>query len=516
MSTDFKNSLKKSARGSITLAFSQVFSTILLAIGMLVVARNLGSSSWGILSIANSIVTLVQLFQDLGLRDSLIKYISQNKHQGKNGNVRIFIESGLLVSIISSTFLTGILVLLSDYIAVNLYQTPELGKFIRYLSLAIIGRALLFASYGVTVGFERMGLRGSLRIIYTFLKSIISPFLVLLGFGVMGGVIGEVGPILMTGAIGLGIIIMLHRSERDPEPDIDHIEAMKTLLKFGGPLYFANFMTSIRTQLITFLLGIYVGDTITGNWTVVLWFSSLLSFVNLPIRTSIFPLLSKITDPNELEFIYRNSVKFATLLIYPLTFTVMALSDQIIETLFTSEYSYASTFLRLYMVTFLFAGIGSLANIPLLNSQKYTSETLNIQLIQFLVTMVPSLYVIPRFGAEGAIILLFVGVGVSKAYAVTRIRSIFGFKLDMNSSIKLLAAGSLGALCAWGSLTFVQYNSWIELVLGGFVSFFVYAVCVLLLRVLSEHDFRRLKGLESFFGKYASYYVNLVEFLSTI
>jgi len=423
------------------LASSQIISTIILAIGMLFVARNLGSTRWGLLSIANSIVTLVQLFQDIGIRDSLVKFISQFKHEHKPGNVRVIIRVGYFISFASATVLTFGLILLSDFIAARFYQSPDLGVLIRVLSIAIIGRALLFGGYGVTVGFERMGLRGTLRIVYSFLKSIVSPVLVVLGLGTMGGILGEVGPVLVAGLLGLYFAISLYQRESTEASDISHIEALLLILSFGVPLYFANLLTSIRTQLLTFFMGIYLGEEITGNWTIVLWFSSLLSFVNLPIRTTIYPLFSKISDIGELEYVYKNSVKFATLLTYPLAFTVMALSGQIIEALFTSDYIYASSFLRLYMITFLFTGIGGSSNIPLLNSQRKTRETFNLQLIQFLVTIPTCLVVIPHFGAYGAIFLLLLGITVSKIYAVSRVWSIFGFRFHLSSTLKLILSG---------------------------------------------------------------------------
>lgn len=503
MVDDFKHNLKRSAKGSVILAASQILSTLLLAIGMLVVARILGSKSWGLLSIANSIITLVQLFQDFGIKDTLTKYISENKQFGKNGNVKKIVESGVALSLASSITLTFLLILSADYIAVTVYKEPELAQLIKLLSVAIIGRALLFTSYGITEGYERMELRGALRVIYTFLKSILSPFLVLLGFGVIGGVLGEVGPILTTGLIGLVIIFILYRSEPRNDDELSHKDILLLFLRFGGPLYFANLLTSIRPQIMTFLVGLYVGEEIAGNWTIVLWFSSLISFVYLPIRTTTFPLLSKLTDKKELEFVYKNSIKFATLLTYPIAFTILALSDQIITVLFTHEYSYAPVFLRLYMITFLYTGIGSLTNIPLLNSQKYTKETLKIQTIQFLIPIAPAIFIIPRFGAIGEIVLLLIGVGISKIYAVIKIKKLFGFTLDFSSSSKLFISGIVSSLITWSVCEIITINLWIELIIGGFVSITVYTFFVLLLKALTPKDYKRLYQLATTFGPFS-------------
>ncbi|MBD3172495.1 oligosaccharide flippase family protein [Candidatus Bathyarchaeota archaeon] len=516
MDDDFKYNLKRSAKGSVTLAFSQILSTILLAIGMVVVARVLGSNKWGLLSIANSIVTLVQIFQDFGIKDTLTKYISENKHLDKTGNVKIIIESGLALSITSSILLTSLLILSADYIANTFYNAPELGYLIKLLSIALIGRALLFASYGVTEGYERMELRGGLRIFYTFLKGIASPFLVLLGYGAIGGVIGEAGPILLTGISGLILIYLLYRKEKRTDTDINHKQALILFLSFGGPIYLANLVTSVRPQILTFLLGIHAGEEITGNFTVVFWFSSLISFVYLPIRTTIFPLLSKLSDKRDLKFVYRNSIKYASLFIYPIVFTIIALSRQIIEALFSTDYQYAPTYLKLYMIVYLYTGIGSLSNIPLLNSQKLTRETLIIQLIQFSVTVLPSVIIIPKYGAIGALTLLVAGIGVSKIYAIKRIHTIFNFYPDFTSSIKLFLSGLSLSLIIWYTFSRTLYNPWIELILGGILSLLLYLVLVISLKVLTKQDYRRIKELAPIFGPFSPYFKNIIEKISKL
>jgi O-antigen/teichoic acid export membrane protein len=462
---------------------------------MLLVARNLGSTSWGLLSIANSIVTLVQLFQDIGIRDALVIFISQNRGENKPGNVRVFMKAGLLISLTTAIILTLVLVVLSDYIAINWYNEPDLGFLVRILSLAIIGRALLFGSYGVTVGFERMELRGSLRIVYSFMKSIVSPFLVLFGLGTLGGVLGEVGPILIAGGLGLYFTILLYKNLSDEEPEISLRSAIKTIFSFSLPLYLANLLTSTRMQLLTFLMGLYLGDEITGNWTIVLWFSSLLSFINLPVRTTIYPLFSKTTDISELEYVYKNSIKFATLLTYPIAFTIMALSDQIIEALFTSDYVYAALFLRLYMITFLFSGVGGSSNVPLLNSQMKTKETFRIKLIPFLITIPSCIVVIPRYGAVAAIILLILGMTVSKFYAVSRVWNIFGFRFHLSSTIKMMLAGLTSSGFTYYLFSRISVNPWIELMAGGCVSVLLYLTLILLMKTLTQADYIRLNKL---------------------
>jgi O-antigen/teichoic acid export membrane protein len=408
------------------------------------------------------------------------------------------------------------LIALSDYIAINWYNEPDLGFLIRILSLAIIGRALLFSAYGVTVGFERMELRGILRIVYTFLKSILSPFLILFGLGVLGGVIGEVGPILITGVLGLYFTSTLYSSLTDEKSEYSLKTAINTVFTFSVPLYLANLLTSTKTQILTFLMGLYLGEEITGNWTVVLWFSSLLSFVNLPIRTTVYPLFSRITDISELEYVYKYSVKFATLLSYPIAFTIMSLSEQIIAILFTSEFVYAVTFLRLYMITFLFTGIGDSSNVPLLNSQMKTRVTFSIKIISFLITIPACIVFMPSLGAIPAILFLILGMTVSKFYAVLKIKGIFGFYFDIQSAIKMMLAGLISSGITYFLFSKLNMIPIVELVLGGILSLFVYASCILLMKVFTTSDYILLNKLGKEFGPLSKLFLYVITNLEMI
>jgi len=236
----------------------------------------------------------------------------------------------------------------------------------------------------------------------------------------------------------------------------------------------------------------------------------------LPIRTTIFPLLSKLSDKRDLKFVYRNSIKYASLFIYPIVFTIIALSSQIIEALFSTDYQYAPTYLKLYMIVYLYTGIGSLSNIPLLNSQKLTRETLIIQLIQFSVTVLPSVIIIPKYGAIGALTLLITGIGVSKIYAIKRIHTIFNFYPDFTSSIKLFLSGLLISLIIWYTFSNVFFNPWIELILGGILSMLLYLGLVISLKVLTKQDYRRIKELAPFFGPLSPYFKTVIEKISKL
>ena len=206
---DLGGILKQSAKGSFILMLGQILSTIILAIGVLIVANLLIPGDFGLLNTAMAPVSIAMIFQDMGVNSALIKYISQNRYEKKRGHLKVILESGLILTFITSFMLAGIVYTFSGFLAERVYGIPELGPLIRYLSFLIIGQSFLTTAYGITVGYERMELRSGLQIFYSFMKSIAAPLLVYIGYGIFGAILGEIVPVLITGGLGLFFVLLI-------------------------------------------------------------------------------------------------------------------------------------------------------------------------------------------------------------------------------------------------------------------------------------------------------------------
>jgi O-antigen/teichoic acid export membrane protein len=320
------------------------------------------------------------------------------------------------------------------------------------------------------------------------MKSIAAPLLVYIGYGVFGAVLGELVPVLITGGLGLFFIILIYLKERPYSGSLSLLDATKMIILYSSPLFFARVLSGIQPHIYTSLLAVAFDEVMTGNWNAVIRFSALLAFVTMPISTTLFPLFSKLENQiDELKFIYQNSVKFSTLFAYPIAVAIMVLSDQIAGVLL-SDYEYASTFLRLYMLTFIWIGIGSNSNGALLNSHRMTRENFQITFIQSLITIPASFFVIPRYGVNGLIGLLFIGGFVANLFSMRIIWSSFNFGIDAVSFVKLLASAVLTFFISQITVNRMGLNPWIEIILGGSFSFLVYFIVVIMLQVLDDTD----------------------------
>jgi len=515
MDKNIEDLVKTTTRGSLILLLGQISSTLILAAGMLLVARFLGPVKFGSFNKAQSVVHIGVLLMNLGVQPAMVKYLAQFRYEEKDGYLRVFIESGILIITSVSILMTLIVYFSSGYIANEIFNEPEQEIYIKYLSIGILCTAFSNIAQGITVGYERMELRSSISVIYSFVKSLVSPVLVYIGLGTLGAILGHISPLLLSGAIGFLFIVMIYRNQKPVERSISHLDAVKMILTYGFPLYLSSLLGGILPQLYTTLLGVWETNEKIGNYSVALNFSVLLSFVTLPISTTIFPLFSKLEkNQNELEFLYKNAVKYSTLLGYPIIFTIVALADQIIAVLFRANYLYAAHYLRIYMLTFLLIGLGSVANGSLLNGQNRNDVNLKSTAAKFIVALPLSYFSIQKYGVVGLLYTYFVTGFVNASINLMYIRRVFGFKINLRFFMKMLVISFVSCFAVYKVFTFVSVNPWVELFAGGLLSVLIYLIGVVLFRALSKQDYNYLSRLSDSFGPFAPMVRLVIDYLS--
>ena len=90
-----------SAKSGFNLFWGVAISSIIASIGIIIIARLLSASDYGIYTIALIAPNLIRIFRDLGIDQSTIRYIA--KYRGENKKNKI--KSVLLASILFETIL---------------------------------------------------------------------------------------------------------------------------------------------------------------------------------------------------------------------------------------------------------------------------------------------------------------------------------------------------------------------------------------------------------------------------
>jgi O-antigen/teichoic acid export membrane protein len=487
--------IQTAARGSMTLMIGRFFSTFISVVGSIIVARILGSQSFGIMSIALIPYYIAILFVHNGTRGAMMRYIAEYRRLGEQKKIREIIVCGFTLSIASGTIVTIIMLSISGYLANQIFHLPELTPIIRILSLSIFFQAITTPSGAVILGFEKMNQSVMFRIIQSIAKTIIGPTLIYLGFGVVGAAYGFTVPFFITSIFG---ILLIFLNYRDLKLSINLInrETYRIILVYIYPLFFANILAGGLYRVLEFLLSLNVSTEIMGNYSAATAFSLIISFFTSPISTATFPLLSKLNpDDSIFKTVYQNIIKYESMIVYPVCFAIIALSRHIVGILYGPTYTHTAQYLQIYMISFLSIGIGSTVNFSLLDSQKKTKVTFQSTMIVVIVSTLMGVTLIPRYGVLGRLLILLIAPTLGHLYTNLWIRKHFNLNPDYENVAKLFISALTGFFICRLFLIYSNMNQLIEFLFGGVIIMVTYLIMILLSGALKKENLEDIRSV---------------------
>jgi stage V sporulation protein B len=496
---------KTSAVGSLQLFLGRSFSTVILAVGTIIIGLFISEGDYGLYVVALVPATTFLLFQDWGVSTALTRYCAKYRSTNEEGQQRKIIVAGLVFEIATGTALTLMSILLANFIAYTVFGKPESAFLIVVSSINILMTAINTATGSIFVGFERMKLSSYSAVVTAITFSLISPLLVYFGYGAMGAVIGYTLSSVASSAFSLvALYLSIYRKLPHSKTNKSSIyQTLKPLLKYGIPLSIGGILGGLSSPIYSFLMASYVSNVLIGNFKIAGNFSSLLSLLILPISTVLFPAFSKL-DPqkekNLLKNLFSTSVKYTVLIVVPATMAIIVLSHPLIGTLYGNKWPDAPFFLALSSIYNFFVLIGWRSMNALLPAVGETKLLMYMNLLGLGVSIPLAFLLIPPLGIIGLIIgtqasgfpIMFIGLYFSwKRY---------GVKTDFLSSAKIFSASFLAALAVYAFLIFFAAAFWVQLVVGSIIFLAVYLISAPLVGAINQIDIKNLRTMFSSLG----------------
>jgi O-antigen/teichoic acid export membrane protein len=495
---------KVSAKGGFHLLWGLVLSTVISAVGTIIIARLLGPDNMGLYAIALAAPNLIATFRDWGVNTAIIKYSAEYNSENDVAKVRSVFVSGLAFEIIFGLALSVLSLVLSDALA-GFYGRPAIVQLIQIASLFILTGALVTTASAAFTGLEKMHLNSVMLIIQSVVKTAMILLFVILGLGTLGAVIGFSVGGLVAGVAGALLIYTMYRSLPKPtNGKLEFIKTTKTMLKYGLPLSIGAILAGFLTQFYSTVTFIFVTDnSLIGNHSVATNFVVLITFFATPVTTMLFPAFSKLDakkDREVLKNVFQYSVKYAALIVVPVTAMVMALAQPAIGTIFEDKYVQAPLYLALLSITYLLSAFGSLSIGNLINGQGYTKYNLKLTLLTVAIGFPLSYFLISQFGIIGLIVASII-VGLPSFFLSLRfIKKNFGVSLDWVSSAKILFSSGAAAILTYLSITQLPFSNPILLILGVFIFAISFLLLAVITRTISKTDLGNIQEIVNALG----------------
>jgi len=488
-----------SAKGGFHVLWGLVISTLIGSVGMIFIARLLGSDQYGLYTVVLTVPMIIQIFRDWGVNSAMVKFTAQYRAEGRLDEIRSVFLTGILFEVLMGLALSVFCFFAADFLAAVMFNRPEIAPLIQIVSFSIFAGGLVAAASAAFTGYERLELNSVMIIFQSIFKTGIIIALVVLGFGTSGATIGYTAGAFIATIAGVVLIGVIYRQLPKPTSNRLEIKAYFTsMFTYCLPLSIAAIITTLLPQFYAFLLPIhYATDNVPiGNYGVAVNFVVLIAFFVTPIATMMFPAFSKL-DPEKdkapLRNVFQFSVKYGSLLVVPATVLVMSLAEPAVATLFGDSYQTAALFLALFAIQYLYTAFGSISLAGLLSGQGKTSFVLRMALLTGVIGFPLGYALIMTFGVLGLVAATAVASVPSLIWGLYYVKRTFGIMVDFGSSMRILLSSAAAGVVTFFVVSGLVFDAWVRLLIGVLLFVAVLFPALLFSRSITRLDVVNLK-----------------------
>jgi len=504
VSNRFAEIAEESTRGGFSLFLGNASATFISAIVVVIIARLLGPDNYGIYALCLTIPSLAVAVTDLGLSSTLTRYSARLTAEGREPELATMLRSVFISSLLLAVLALIVVLLLSDELAAFGLRRPGISEYVRLASFLIVFQVIFTATSSALIGLGRMANASLMMTVQSASKAIASPTLVLLGFSVVGAILGHITGFVVAASLGLVLLFAKHYrnlSTRSKGSSIGYVESMRVAVKYGLPLYLGALLTTLLIQYQNLVLAHNVPDFEIGNFNAAVNFTALLSLVAYPIATALFPAFSKInphSESNDLKRMFQISVKYGSLLLIPASMIVALLSKDLVSTIYGPSYGSAPLYLSIYVGIFLLSGFGYLILGPMFNGIGETKQTLKIAIVTAALFLPAAPIMAQAYGVVGLVVAFIASNLAGTAYGLKMAHRKFHLKLDLNSSLRIYLASAISVVPTLFLISAMNLPSLLNIAIGGFTYLASYLTFAPLTGAIKRTD---LENLSKILGK---------------
>jgi len=500
-SSELTGMAAKTARGSMFLFVGNTSATVILAVGAIIIARLLGPSNYGLLSLTLLIPTLLAAIADLGINQALVRFSAKLESEGDYYGANKAIGLGILfkISISGAAFL--ICYSLAETLAPIILNRPELTSYLRLASALIILQAVFDAANNSFIGLGHMEYSAGIQVLYAISRSVLAPTLFLIGFGFTGAIWGYLLGTFIAGATGAAILFAKHTPTAKGMSDSPSTQ-LSVMLRYGLPAYLGSLILgTFLIQYQSIVLAHFATNLEVGNFSAVWNFNSALLILVYPIATAMFPMFARMNPTSqrkELATSFALAVKYNALLMVPATVGLAVFAKDCVYLTFGSGYTLAPQYLILLCALYLLTAIGYLMISSFLNGVADTRTFFKIGLLTLAVYLPLGPSLAWLLGPSGLLVAYTLSLATSASYGIHKISVRFNARPDLNASARILLSAFAAAVPAAAFARLDPFGVGIlNLIIGSLIFLAAYLSFAPIMRAVDKQDITNLRTILS-------------------
>lgn len=384
-------------------------SGIFTAIQTVIVARMLGVSDYGLLTLVIAYISVLNMFFDLKVWETATKYIGTYLERGESDKTRSMIKLSYILDIGSGVIAFIIAIVSAKLISTYVIHSPDAYVLIWIFSISLFIDTANSTSDAILRVFDRFKSIAFINSFQKLFRLIVVVALLFGGFGIKGVLYGFILASFVGFAIRMWVVIKtLYENNLQGwlSADLSLIrDQWKGIAWFlGNTSFIATLKTGNERYLGVMILGYFAGKDAVAYYKIASTVASLANKVVDPLYEAIYPELVKFTSSNaikDFKKMIKSTTKSLVLIIVPLTAVIIIFAELIIRLVFGTEYVPATNALRILAVAVLIVRFTFWINPALLAMGRPGLRTI-LGVITTVAYLVLMLILVPPYSYVGA------------------------------------------------------------------------------------------------------------------
>lgn len=434
-------------------AVADVGAKIASIVFYVVMARELGDSSFGVFTFAYALATIALTLSDFGQDRILTREVSRRRER-----VHVYFANTLALKAC-----VGVPVLAVATLALSGWD-GERKAVVLLVGLGVLAELLMSTCFAVFQSFERLALMPVVVVTQRWLTAVVGIAALLSGAGLVA-----VSAIYAAGSLlGLAFAaLLLFRYVVRPRLRVS-VREWGPLMRAALPVGLAGIFAIVLFRVDATMLAAFEPDAVVGDYGAAYRLFEATLFLSWSVGTAVYPVFSRLTMRSRpsVGLVYQRSIKLVLALTVPFAVGAAVLAEPVIDLLYGAEFAGGAQALRLLSPAIALYPVSYVAGY-LLVSQNRARVTTVVYGIVALENVLANLVLIPWLSLEGAALgtsisqlLVAVALMTAARAAVGRfdwLRALAGPVLagSLAAAAMLLLRDSLALAVPLGALTYL-------------------------------------------------------------
>ena len=388
----FDDKIKLIKKNLTALLISEMLTRVMMLVFTIILARTYGKEQFGVYALALSIGGLFEIFFNMGLNTVFIQRVVGEKKPLQE-ELSTFLPLRILLSLASFACFIVFIILMGKNAATM--EALALGG-LYYTIASMVG--FLWASFDAK---QQMQYTAGIKLFQHIIIFVLGMFFIYYGYSI-STIVGTY--VIAICLAGLATIIIIHKYFTHIRPRI-MTQKWKEIIHKGWPIALSGAFVFVYSYLDTIIISLNQGEQAVGLYQASYKIIGTLFILSSIINQAYFPSLieSHHQDKDKLQHIFDKTLKSVFFWSIPISIGGAMLSERIILFIFGPEYTGAIAVFTILIWNCIIY-FASSAMTTLLYALGKQRETLKVFFIGAAVNTALNLYIIPKYGIEGAAI----------------------------------------------------------------------------------------------------------------